>query len=98
MPNSGDMEAEYHGSPDESMQAGAGSHQWSQKLVISDRALAWLSGVSIAVALFAVIYAVNAEREARMLEYYLLELDAKVIASGIKRPEDSIANKLKREK
>ena len=44
------------------------------------------------------IYAVNAEREARMLEYYLLELDAKVIASGIKRPEDSIANKLKREK
>lgn len=34
------------------------------------------------------------EREARMLEYYLLELDAKVIASGLKPESDSIAKKL----
>lgn len=38
------------------------------------------------------------ERETRMLEYYLLELDGKVIKAGIKRPEDSIAGKLKQER
>lgn len=35
------------------------------------------------------------ETETRMLEYYLLELDAKVIAAGIKPESDSIAAKLK---
>jgi hypothetical protein len=36
-----------------------------------------------------------AEREARMLQYYLLELDAKVIKAGIKPADEAIANKLK---
>lgn len=40
--------------------------------------------------------AVEKETEVRMLEYYLLELDAKVIAAGIKKPEDSIALKLEK--
>ncbi len=57
--------------------------------------LAILSGAAIALAWFATLRANDSEREARMLQYYLLELDAKVIASGIKRPEDSIARKLK---
>lgn len=39
-----------------------------------------------------------AEREARMLQYYLLELDAKVIKAGIKPADESIANKLKERK
>jgi hypothetical protein len=34
------------------------------------------------------------ETEVRMLEYYLLELDAKVIKAGIKQPSDAIALKL----
>jgi hypothetical protein len=37
----------------------------------------------------------TAEREARMLEYYLLELDAKFIGAGLKKPDDAIARKLK---
>lgn len=37
----------------------------------------------------------ESKTETRMLEYYLLELDAKAIAAGIKRPEEAIANKLK---
>lgn len=34
------------------------------------------------------------EQEARMQQYYLLELDAKFISASIKKPEDSIARKL----
>lgn len=34
------------------------------------------------------------ERETRMLEYYLLELDAKVISAGLKDPKDGIAKKI----
>lgn len=57
--------------------------------------LALLSGVAIALAMLAWARASDSERETRMLEYYLLELDAKAIAAGIKRPEEAIANKLK---
>ena len=35
------------------------------------------------------------ERQAELLKYYLLELDAKFIGAGLKKPEDSIATKLK---
>ena len=33
-------------------------------------------------------------RETRLLQYYLLELDSRVIRYGIKRPEEAIAKKL----
>lgn len=48
-----------------------------------------------------VITAVNAreasraEREARMLQYYVLEMDAKLIAAGFKTDSESLARKLK---
>ena len=38
------------------------------------------------------------ERESRMLQYYVLEMDAKLIAAGIKKPDESVADKLKEEK
>ncbi len=40
----------------------------------------------------------RAEVETRLLEYYLLELDAKAIAAGIKRPEEAISNRMKERK
>lgn len=36
-----------------------------------------------------------AEREARMLQYYVLEMDAKLVAAGFKTDAESIAKKLK---
>lgn len=58
--------------------------------------LAILCGVSIGLAAFSYAAAGRAERESRMLQYYLLELDAKVIAAGIKKPEDAISKQLER--
>lgn len=60
--------------------------------------LAILSGVSIGLTTFAFTQAEKADREARMLEYYLLELDAKFINAGLKDPAESIANKLKQQR
>jgi hypothetical protein len=37
----------------------------------------------------------RAEREARMLQYYVLEMDAKLIAAGFKTDAESIAKRLK---
>lgn len=56
-----------------------------------------VSGLALGISIFCIWSASQSERETRMLEYYLLELDAKVIAAGIKKPEDSIAEKLKEE-
>lgn len=67
------------------------------------------AGMAFGVSVFALIQskldntrsqedARLAEREARMLQYYLLELDAKVIKAGIKPADESIANKLKESK
>ncbi len=60
--------------------------------------LAVIAGGAIALAIQAKSKAEAAAMETRMLEYYLLELDAKAISAGIKKPEESIANKLKKEK
>jgi len=62
-----------------------------QTFIISEKTLA---AVAIAIALGAGLLAYFAEREARMLEYYVLEMDAKLISHGIKPPEDAIALRL----
>ena len=54
-----------------------------------------LSGLSLGASLFTMWELTKAERETRMLEYYVLEMDAKLIAAGVKKPEDAVANKLK---
>ena len=60
--------------------------------------LALIAALALGLAISAFSEAVKAEREARMLEYYLLELDAKFINAGLKDPAESIANKLKAER
>lgn len=56
------------------------------------------SGIAAALALDARLDAQRAEREARMLEYYVLEVDAKLIAAGVKTDAESIAAKLKKQR
>lgn len=59
--------------------------------------LSIMSGLSIGLAIFSFSASRNSERETRMLEYYLLELDAKFINAGLKDPSESIAKKLNKE-
>lgn len=51
-----------------------------------------VSGLAIAFGCWAIFQATLAEREARMLQYYVLEMDAKLIAAGVKKPEESVAS------
>lgn len=59
--------------------------------------LAILCGLSIGLSVFSFSASRESERETRMLEYYLLELDAKFINAGLKSPAESIAKKLNKE-
>ncbi len=61
-----------------------------------------LSFLALGLAMGAVVIcAMNAresartEREARMLQYYVLEMDAKLIAAGFKTDSESVAKRLK---
>ena len=67
----------------------------SSKLVPLIVVLACASGLALALAALAWHEASVSERESRMLQYYLLELDARFIGAGLKKPDDSIASKLK---
>lgn len=49
---------------------------------------------AVQAAQAAVLQFERTEKETRMLEYYLLELDAKFISAGLKPAEQSIAQKL----
>ena len=61
----------------------------------------WLGGLlALSVATNVALYWAyrDAGTEVRMLEYYLLELDAKFIHAGLKDPADSIAKKLQQQR
>jgi hypothetical protein len=58
--------------------------------------MAAICGVSMGVSAYLFAEYRDAKMETRMLEYYLLELDAKFIGAGLKDPADSIAGKLKK--
>lgn len=51
--------------------------------------LALITGVAVALAVRANEAAEKAERETRMLEYYVMELDGKLMASGVIEPNRS---------
>jgi len=55
----------------------------SAKLVPLLLVLSILCGLAIAVSLFTMWQAQKSERETRMLEYYVLELDGKMMAQGV---------------
>jgi hypothetical protein len=85
---------------DDSVEQGASSSNSRASAIINDRSKSFILSTLVAlnvlgtVAMFAEWRI--AERESRMLQYYLLELDAKFIASGLKKPEESIAGKLRK--
>lgn len=59
--------------------------------------LALLCGSSIGLTAFAFSAARNADREARMLEYYILELDGKLMSSGVIESKESYSAKKRKE-
>jgi hypothetical protein len=52
-----------------------------------------LAAAAIVIACWAIHDAGRAEREARMYEYYTLEMDAKLIAAGVKKSDEAIAKR-----
>lgn len=59
--------------------------------------LAILCGISIGLTAFAFSSARNADREARMLEYYVMELDGKLMAAGVIESKESYSAKKRKE-
>lgn len=94
------MDQSYHdyASPKVGYQGASVVQVESAKIIPLLVLLATLSGISIGLTVFAFSAARDADREARMLEYYLLELDAKFIKAGLKDETESIANKLKQQR
>jgi hypothetical protein len=84
---------------DESVTLSDGSIHTSARASIDDRSKAFILAVLVSINVISTTMMFIewriAERETRMLEYYLLELDAKFIGAGLKKPDDSIAKHLK---
>lgn len=85
-------------SPDSSIHAG--EHANVNRVEISERTLSifGLAMASAALVMAGVAWYQTsiAERETRMLQYYLLELDAKFIAAGLKKPDEAISGQLRK--
>jgi predicted kinase len=66
--------------------------QVSDKMVM---AVALSMAAAAMISSFWAIHEANiAEREARMLEYYTLEMDAKLISHGVKTPDEAVSRQL----
>lgn len=68
-----------------------------EKLVPLIVVLALLCGASIGLTAFAFSAARNADREARLLEYYVMELDGKLMAAGVIDSKQSYSAKKRKE-
>lgn len=72
------------------------------KVIVSERGalililalLAIICGIALVRSDSAKDESEKAERESRMLQYYVLEMDAKLIAAGIKKPEEAVSKQL----
>jgi hypothetical protein len=88
-------------SPDASVH---GNHAPVQttRIEISERTLTILAlafgCIAIMGGFWSISEAQKAERESRMLQYYVLEMDAKLIAAGIKKPDESVAQQQEKRK
>lgn len=84
---------------EEGIHAEAGAHVQCVRHELHERTMSILAMVfaSVAIVMAGVAWYQTsiAEREARLLQYYVLEMDAKLISSGVKKPDDSVASKLK---
>lgn len=67
-------------------------------LILIMALLAVLCGIAMVRSESARDEAQKAERESRMQQYYLLEMDAKLIAAGVKKPEEAIARQQEKRK
>jgi hypothetical protein len=76
---------------DESVHLSEGSIHNSARAIVMDKSkLLWVFiGINLAATLWMFAEWRLAEREQRMVEYYQLEIDGKLIASGILKPSDS---------
>jgi hypothetical protein len=63
----------------------------SAKLLPFVLLLTLMSGGAVTLAAMTMLAAAKSETETRMLEYYVLEMDAKLIAAGIKKPEEAVS-------
>lgn len=68
-----------------------------EKLVPLIIVLALLCGVALGLTAFAFSAARNADREARLLEYYVMELDGKLMAAGVIQSKESYSAKKRKE-
>lgn len=70
--------------------------------VINDKSRGFILSVLISLNVIATVIAIIAyltvEREARMLEYYILEIDGKLMAAGIIQPPESWSGRQHKEK
>jgi hypothetical protein len=71
----------------------------SAKAIINDKTKTFLISVLVALNVVATMAMYVewkiAERETRLLEYYVMELDGKMMASGLLKPPDSWSGKHK---
>jgi len=67
--------------------------------IINDKTKTLLISILVALNVIATgamfVAYLHSEREARLLEYYVLELDGKMMASGLLNPPDSWSGKHK---
>lgn len=67
--------------------------------VVNDKSKAFIVATLVALNLLATIWMLSqwkiAERETRLLEYYVMELDGKMMASGLLKSPDSWSGKHK---
>jgi uncharacterized membrane protein YidH (DUF202 family) len=82
---------------DESVKQDGGSISNTNRTIIHDKSRTFIIAILVAFNTLATVTMYykwrDAERETRMQEYYLLELDAKFIGAGLKKPEESIAKR-----
>lgn len=68
-----------------------------EKLVPLIIVLSLLCGASLGLTAFAFSASRNADREARLLEYYVMELDGKLMRAGLLEPKESYSAKKRKE-
>ena len=71
----------------------------SARAIITDKTKTLVMSILIAINVIATVAMYvqwkTSEREARLLEYYVMELDGKMMASGLLKPPDSWSGKHK---
>jgi hypothetical protein len=79
-----------------------GSNQAHAFSIVYDKSKAWILAVLVAINVVATVVAYHqwskAETESRMLEYYVMEIDGKLMAAGVIQPPESWSGRKRKEK